>query len=80
MVTEPKTAEAEQKLATLRQALATIEAADEAARQVYRTGQDLSSSEGREISNYASHARELFREAQKVMIVAVYDQEKRIGR
>lgn len=72
--------EAAQKLASLRRALAVIEAADEAARQVVLAGRDLSSSEGREISNSAGHARELLREAQKAMIVAVYDQEKRIAR
>lgn len=74
-----ETAQAEQKLASLHSALATIEAADEAARQVVLAGRELAS-DGREISDWAGKAREVLREAQKVMIVAVYDQEKRIDR
>ncbi|KAA2211670.1 hypothetical protein [Teichococcus oryzae] len=68
--------DAEQRLLHQRHMLQLIEAADEAMRQVRLAAKELRSSEAREVAEWAGKGRECAREAQKVMIVAVYDSER----
>lgn len=67
----------QKKIEALKLLLARVEDADEAARQVVLATERVGSALSKLICDHAGEARQIMRESQKTLIVAIYDEEKR---